>query len=208
MKNILIVGTGGLAHEFTSWFSDYYKIVGYLGLDHSEHSPSNLPGVLYKDLVTPNLVGTDLVVVAIGIPSVKARIYEKFTNLGFKFPSIIHPSSIVSDNLVVQEGVVISPNCVVSPNVTLNKLSYLNFCCGIGHNAVIGSFVQINPGSQLGGLSNIGEGTLVGSGSTVLQGVKVGAKATIGSGSVVFSKVDEGITVMGNPAKRVRTFES
>jgi len=50
--------------------------------------------------------------------------------------------------------------------------------------------------------------TLVGSGSTVLQGVRVGAKATIGSGSVVFSKVDEGITVMGNPAKRVRTFES
>ena len=50
--------------------------------------------------------------------------------------------------------------------------------------------------------------SLVGSGSTVLQGVRVGAKATIGSGSVVFSKVDEGITVMGNPTKRVRTFES
>ena len=95
----------------------------------------------------------------------------------------------------------------MSPNVTLKTLSCLNFCCGVGHDAVIERFVQINPGCQLGGSVNIGEGTLVGSGSTILQGVCVGAKATVGSGSVVFNRVADGATVLGNPAKRMRILE-
>jgi len=48
---------------------------------------------------------------------------------------------------------------------------------------------------------------LIGSGSTVLQGVRVGCKVTIASGSVVFSRVADGATMLGNPAKRMRSFE-
>jgi sugar O-acyltransferase (sialic acid O-acetyltransferase NeuD family) len=207
MKRILIIGTGGLAREFTSWSSEYFQITGYSSTNHTEHSQFNLPGTFYAGDVTPDSLGTDLAVLAIGSPSVKVRIYDKFSKLGFKFPSFIHPSSIVSDLADISEGVIISPNCVISPNVSLEKLAYVNFCCGIGHDAIVGSFAQINPGVQLGGFSKIGECVLVGSGATVLQGVSVGDGATIGSGSVVFSNVSELATVMGNPAKRMRAFE-
>ena len=208
MEKILIVGTGGLAREFSSWCSDYFQIVGYSSENITEHAEFNLPGIVHSGDVTPDEAGTDIVFVAIGTPSLKAKVYKQFSNLGFKFPSYIHPSSTVSDKANIGDGVIISPNCVVSPNVTLNRLVYVNFSCGIGHDTVVGNYVQINPGSQLGGFSKIGNSVLIGSGSIILQGITVGNEATVGSGSVVLSRVATGATVLGNPAKRMRAFET
>ncbi|MBY4947386.1 acetyltransferase [Cupriavidus respiraculi] len=207
MTDILVIGTGGLAREFTSAFADAVRIVGYASTNHDEHGQFGLPGTLFKGEVTPGLVGTASVVIAIGDPAVRRAIHHRLKPLGFVFPSLVHASSVVSERARLEEGVIVSPQCVVSPNVTLGALSYLNFCCGVGHDATVGRCVQINPGSQLGGFSEIGEGTLIGSGSTILQGVKVGARATVASGSVVFSEVPDDATVMGNPARRMRAFE-
>jgi sugar O-acyltransferase (sialic acid O-acetyltransferase NeuD family) len=213
MSKIIVVGTGGLAREFSSYFSEYLEhieILGFSSANRSEHAEFNLPGILFKQYpeeITPDIVDTSEVVIAIGNPAVKLRISEKLRKVGFTFPSIAHHTSIVSDRAIIEEGVVISPNCVVSPNVTLKAFTYVNFSCGIGHDAIIGRCVQINSGSQLGGFSKIGDGCLVGSGAVVLQGVTVGDNATIASGSVVFSRVSEGATMMGNPAKRMRAFE-
>jgi len=208
--DIVVAGTGGLAREFTSFFvdgSERIRILGYSSTNHVEHEQFKLPGQLFKGEISPSRVGTNNIVIAIGDPVVKQKIYEQLKPLGFKFPSLIHPSSVVSDRVVLEPGVVISPNCVISPNVTLKSFSYINFCCGIGHDAVIGNFVQINPGSQLGGFSSIGDETLIGSGTTILQGVNVGEKATVASGSVVFARVKDRAIVMGNPAKRMRALE-
>lgn len=207
MIEILVVGTGGLAREFTSSFAGSVRIVGYSSTNHAEHAEFGLPGTLFKGDIRPALVGTANVVIAIGDPAVRRAIHARLKPLGFSFPSLVHPSSVVSDRARLEEGVVVSPQCVVSPDVTLGALCYLNFCCGVGHDATVGRYVQINPGAQLGGFSVIGDGTLIGSGSTILQSVKVGAQATVASGSVVFSEVPDDATVMGNPARRMRAFE-
>jgi sugar O-acyltransferase (sialic acid O-acetyltransferase NeuD family) len=210
MKKIVIVGTGGLAREFSSYFSEYAKIVSIIGFSSTnleEHRLFSLPGKLFEGEITPEKVDTDEVVIAIGSPTVKKRITERLKNLGFAFPSFIHPSSVVSDRAIYGEGVIVSPNCTVSPNVELKDFCYLNFGVGVGHDATLGSFSQINPGVQLGGFSTVGDGTLIGSGSTVLQGVNIGSGVTIASGSVVFSRVADGAIMMGNPAKRMRAFE-
>lgn len=210
MKNIVIIGTGGLAREFLAQFStlsEKINVIGFSSTNALEHADFSLPGVLFGDNILPETIGTREAVIAVGNPAVRKSISNRLKSLGFIFPSFIHPSSIVSDRVFVGEGVVVSANCVVSPNVKLGDFSYLNFCCGVGHDATIGAYVQINPGSQLGGFCSVGEETLVGSGSTILHGVVVGAHATVGSGSVVFSTVKDGATVMGNPAKRMLAFE-
>jgi len=210
MKDILVVGTGGLAREFSSYFSGEsgnIRILGFASTNHAEHSEFKLPGVLFKDEITPDLVGTKDVVIAIGNPLVKKSYYERLKFKGFSFPTIVHPSSTISSRAVLQDGVVISPNCVISPDVRIETLSYLNFCCGVGHDVVVGSFVQVNPGAQLGGGVRVGDCSLIGSGAVVLQDVKVGEAATVGSGAVVFARVRDGATVMGNPAKHIRAFE-
>ena len=207
MDKILIIGTGGLAREFTSWFQDCFEIVGYSSKDHNDHSQFNLPGTAHNEDVTPELIGTNLAVLCIGNPVIKKQVFDKFSRAGFSFPSIIHHSSVNSDSASIQDGVVVAPNCVVSSNVKIGKLAYINFSCGIGHDAEVGDFVQINPGSQVGGKCKIGDQVLIGSNSTVLQGMSIGNLAVVASGAVIFSNVLDEVTVIGNPAKRIPDFD-
>lgn len=205
MDRLLIIGTSGLAREFTTWFCDGLEVVGYAGAD--PHAASGLGGRAFRDGVTPAEAGTDRAVVAVGDPALKARLHALYAERGFRFPTFVHPSAVVAPGAVLGEGVVISPQCVVSPGVRMGRLAYLNFCSSVGHDAEVGDFVEINPGSHLGGFSVIGAGTLVGSGATILDKVRIGSGCTVGSGSVVFGRVADGATVMGNPAKRMRAFE-
>lgn len=210
MKNIIIVGTGGLAREFASYFADNSKqvsIVGFLSKNTDEHKMFSLPGKLFEGEITPELAGTDCAVICIGNPTLKRMLSEKLRAEGFQFPNIIHPTSVVSDRVTFEEGVVVSPNCTVSPNVHLKDFSYLNFGVGVGHDATVGKFNQINPGAQLAGFTNIDDETTIGSGSIILQGVTIGKRVTIASGSVVYSNVDDEATMIGNPARRMRAFE-
>jgi sugar O-acyltransferase (sialic acid O-acetyltransferase NeuD family) len=207
MKKIIVIGTGGLAREFTAWFKGDFEIVGYSSTNRTEHASFGLPGKLFAESITPGSAGTDLAVVAIGSPAAKKTNYEKYKDLGFLFPTIVHSSSVISDSAKLSDGVVISPRCVISPNVSIGRLTYVNFCCGVGHDVTLGAYVQINPGAQLGGFTAVGEQVLIGSGSTVRERVSIGALATIASGAVVFGKVAEGATVLGNPARRMRAFE-
>lgn len=76
---------------------------------------------------------------------------------------------------------------------------------GVGHDTRFESYIQINPGVQIGGAVSVEEGVLIGSGSTIRRGLKIGKSSTVGSGLVVFAKVANGATVMGNPARRMRS---
>lgn len=207
MQKVVFIGSGGVAREVTSWARPLVDIAGYATLDATEHTKFALPGQPFPDDITPELAGTDLAVVAIGLPGVRRKLFDRLAAKGFRFVSLCHPSAVVADNVEIGEGSIICPLVNISPNVSLGRCSYINFCVGIGHDAVLGDFVQVNPGVQIGGFANIGSGVLVGSGATIREGVNVGDDARIGSGSVVLGKVRSDTTVMGNPAKRMRAFE-
>lgn len=50
---------------------------------------------------------------------------------------------------------------------------------------------------------HIGKGAYVGCGALIAPGKKIGDGATVGIGSVVVTNVKAGITVFGNPAKKL-----
>lgn len=209
--DILVIGAGGLAREFASYFCDGsqdLRVVGFSTLAHAERESFDRPEPLFfGDDITPAEAGTAHAVVALGNPFVKARLHQSLRQRGFTLPRFIHPSSVVSGRAELDEGVVVGPNSVVSPAVRIGALAYLNFCVGVGHDARVGAYSQLNPGVQIGGGSVIGEQTLVGSGAVILQELQVGERSTIGSGAVVLSRVASGATMLGNPAKRMRALE-
>lgn len=208
MNKLLFFGSGGVAREITSWARDQFAICGYATLAPDEHARFNLPGKAFADDVTPAQAGTDLAVIAIGLPNVRRKLAERLATAGFRFATLVHPSAVIASDVAMGDGTVICPLVNVSPNVKLGRQVMINFCVGIGHDAVVGDHSQINPGVQVGGFANIGEGVLVGSGSTIRETVKIGDRAIVASGSVVFAGVRPGVTVLGNPAKRMRAFES
>lgn len=206
----MVVGSGGLAREFSSFFSGQltdFSIVGFSTTNLDDHRNFSLPGKAFGQEISPDTVGTNNAVIAIGNPVVKKALSDKLRSSGFSFPSFRHPSSIISNSAQLGEGVVVSPNCVVSANAKLESFSYLNFGVGVGHDSIVGSFCQVNPGAQVGGSTRIGSQTLIGSGATVLPRLEIGELVTVGSGSVVLSNIPDNTTVLGNPAKRLQMFD-
>lgn len=200
--HVIIVGTGGLARELTSFFEDNLTISGYVSVNAEEHQKFQLPGRVYSDDITPDKAGTDKCVIAIGNPGLKEKMAENLEKRGFKFPCLIHPSA-VTGTTKFNDGVIISPNCTIGSDNAFGRFVYLNYMVGVGHDCVIGDYVQINPGAQIGGSTTIGNNVLVGSNATIREKLRVEDNSTIGFGSVVFNKIREGMTVIGNPAKRM-----
>ena len=204
--DIVVIGTGGLAREFSSFFSNEVNIVGFSSTNVNEFNDFSLSGKFFGSDINPEVVGTKYAVLAIGSPNAKRAVSTKLKGLGFEFPNLVHSSAVSATNPSdsISEGVIISPNCVIGSGVGFANHVYLNFMVGVWHDTRFESFIQVNPGVQIGGAVSVEEGVLIGSGSTIRQGLKVRKTSTVGSGSVVLSHVREGITVIGNPAKRLK----
>jgi maltose O-acetyltransferase len=127
----------------------------------------------------------------------------------------------------VGEGTVIRPPffCDFGTNISVGAGVFLNFNCvildvcavSIGEKTQIGPLVQIlaadhprDPASRSAGLEfgrpiTIGCNVWIGGGALIMPGVSVGDDAIIGAGSVVTRDVPPGATVVGNPARPVRS---
>jgi len=205
MKKILVIGTGGLAREFNTFFSKQVEIVGFSSKNKNEFIKFNMPSIFFDADINPDTVGTDMCVIAIGSPATKRKINENLKLKGFTFPNLIHSSCVADVKFSDKtEGVIISPNCTLASNIKFNSHVYINFNVGVGHDSAFHSYIQVNPGVQIGGFSTIESDVLIGSGAMIRQDLKVGQGATVGSGSVVVKNVSTGITVAGNPAKQIK----
>ena len=187
-KDVIILGAGGLAREFSSYFSEIINIIGFLTENPDDFKKYNLPGDLFSSLDKIENSPSKNLVIAIGSPKVKRSLYEKFKKKGFSFPILKHPSSIISESASFGEGVIISPFSIIGPNVNLGNCVYINYQVGVGHDSNIGSYTQINSGAQIGGSTHIKGDTLLGSNSTILQNTIIEKNITIGSGSIVLGK--------------------
>ena len=206
MEKVVVIGTGGLAREFSSFFSGLVEVVGFSSIDDKEYKKFHLPGKFFGGEISPDLVGTDNCVIAIGDPTTKDKVSQDLGLKGFQFPNLVHPSAVVAGDVLASEsnGVVISPNCTIGSNVIFGNHVYVNFMVGVGHDCVFDGYTQINPGAQIGGFTQIGSHVLIGSNSTVRQELLIETNATVGAGSVVFGRVRAGVTVLGNPARTLK----
>lgn len=92
-------------------------------------------------------------------------------------------------------------SCGSGGNTFLDKYVKLDALVHIGHDVQLYKNVEITAGSVIGGFVEIYEGGYVGINSVLRNRIIIGEKAFIGMGSVVTKSIDDGVTVVGNPAK-------
>jgi sugar O-acyltransferase (sialic acid O-acetyltransferase NeuD family) len=143
-------------------------------------------------------------VVAIGDPFVRSRLFDKLEERGALLPNL-NLLAIVRSRMTEWKGIVICPQSVVTAGVTLGRGVQINLHVTVGHDAEIGDFSTLCPNVNIGGHAHIGRHVFIGTGAVVLPRVKVGDRAVIGAGSIVNRDVPNGATVVGNPARVLRT---
>jgi UDP-3-O-[3-hydroxymyristoyl] glucosamine N-acyltransferase len=73
----------------------------------------------------------------------------------------------------------------------------------IAHNVSIGARTFLAAGAIVSGSVDIGVDVWVGPNATIIDYVSIGDGARVGIGSVVMRAVEPGVTVLGNPARRI-----
>jgi len=142
------------------------------------------------------------VVIAIGNNGIRKKIVEDNSN--FKFQTLIHPNSEISQRALLQEGTVVMAGVSINSEVRIGKHCIINTNASIDHDCIIADFVHVSPNVALAGNVQVGEGTHIGIGSSVIQGVQIGKWCTIGAGAVIIRDVPDYAIVVGNPGKIIK----
>jgi sugar O-acyltransferase (sialic acid O-acetyltransferase NeuD family) len=213
VSEIVIIGVGGMGREALAWLQDAGRGSDVLGfIDDASHAHgatiAGLPVVGPIDLLPDGLEsgrGTPGAVVAIGSPAVRLRVLDELAQRSVPLVTILHPTAIVGPRTSIADGAIICPRAFLSCDVSVGRGAIVNYGAMIGHDGVIGEAVFIAPGAHLAGNVTVGRCADVGIGASVIQGVAIGEHAVVGAGAVVIRDVEPGATVVGVPARPIRS---
>ena len=90
-----------------------------------------------------------------------------------------------------------------SANTLIDDYAKVDVLVHIGHDAHLHKNVEIAAGGIVGGFVEIHEHSYIGINSAIRNRKILGENCVIGMGSVVVKNIDESITVVGNPAKKL-----
>ena len=213
MNNLLIYGCGGLGLEILSYIkavhagktADKPIVSGFIDDNVASARLDDARAVWQNDYQV--YAGVDDapaglgVVIAIGDPSVRAKVYAKSVAAGLVPQTIVHPTAIVSPSASVEQGCVIAPFSFIGPFAKVGHNCIVNNYASIGHDATLGDSSVLSPYSTLNGSAVCGERSFLGTASVILVGKALGASSKLSAGSVLTSDTDDGALAVGNPAK-------
>lgn len=118
-------------------------------------------------------------------------------------PPLVHLHSWVSGFASVGAGAVVLGGVIVNNGARLGEASIANSSSIVEHDCAVGRGVHLSPGAVLCGGVQVGSGSWIGARAVVTPGVSIGSGCVVGAGGVVIRDVEDGCTVVGNPARPI-----
>lgn len=206
MKGLLIAGAGGhgkvvadAANAMKCW-----DMISFLDDHVGAEKVLDFPVLGGFNDAASLLADFPDIVVAVGDNVKRVTLINKFSQLGFNLPAVIHPSAVISPFSTIGLGTVIFAQTAVNPGASLGKGCIINTGATVDHDCAVDEGVHLSPGVHLAGEVKIGKNTWVGTGSSIIQQVSVGENVIIGAGSVIIKPVENNVTVAGVPGKVIK----
>mgnify|MGYP000953171023 FL=1 len=140
-------------------------------------------------------------VIAVGEPAARAFLLKRIEESGYKLATLVDPSVIVSPTAKIAPGCIVNAQSIVSANAIMEENCLLGFHVVVGHDAHLKKNTVVCPMATVGGGSIVGENTFIGLNSSMKERTNLGDNVIVGMGSMVFRSVEDGCTVLGNPAR-------
>lgn len=211
MKEIIVLGIGHTTPVFVELALDagftITSLYHYNGeLSHKTLYGFNVEGS-FDDLFNTDIQGKYFLL-TMGDMRIRRELTERILANGGLVPTIIHPSALVSRFAQIStNGVLIAPNCIVQADVEIGDGVVMRDSALVCHTTKIENYTFIGPKALVGAKMHLNEDVFVGQSALLVSGKvnEVGAQSVIGAGSVVTKPVKEYDTVVGNPAKVLKS---
>lgn len=211
MKKILILGSSGGCLDLLDLILDInmaskdYEILGFLddnlnyldGINYKIHGKFSDWKKFDENILFATAIGSQF--------NFRSRgdIIKKLGIPGNRFPTLIHPTSIISHGAKLSQiGVIIHAFCKISINVNISEHVLILPSTVVNHDSTIGRYSILNTATNIAGSVNIGESCYIGAGSKILPHVKVGDEVLLGAGSLLTRDATSNTLYYGHPAKR------
>ena len=209
MKDLYIVGAGGMGRELLNNILDIHMISGprWNIRGFLDDTPDPLAG---KECDYP-VVGSiqeyfprpnEVLVMGVADPAAKKKLASLLKGRGAVFDSVVHPHVNGGRHNVSGEGLVVYPGFGKSVNSRLGDFCTL-LSCSIGHDVSIGDYCTISGCCNIMGNVTLGRGVFMAGNAAIAPHVTVGDGAYLCLGSMVMKDVKPGDKVMGNPARAI-----
>lgn len=206
MKKMAIIGAGGHAKVVR----ELAEAIGYEIVCHIvPENEVNISKLYFSDFEFKNKFGSTDVLLANGIgsissPGVRKKVFESYSQEGFDFPVLTHPTSFVSKSANLGKGTVVMAGAIVQAEVKTGDNVILNSRSVIDHDCSIGSHTHVATGAVLSGGVVIGVDCHIGAGTTLRNNIKIEDNIIIGVGAVVVDDLSTIGTYIGVPAREMK----
>lgn len=208
--DVIIAGAGGHGRVVLDILraGGTHTVVGFLdaNLDLKGQVIAGVPVLGHLNLL-PKLIaaGVGGAIVAIGDNRVRRSYAQKLVAAGLELINAVHPSAVVSPTAALGRNIVVAAGAIVCTDARVADHAIVNTAAVVDHECEVGQAAHIAPGVRLAGRVWVGEGAFVGIGANVLPCLRVGEYSTVGGGALVRKDVPPGATVVGVPARVIKT---
>lgn len=134
----------------------------------------------------------------------RRRVQETFSEKGYQWLTLEHPSSLRAAGGIIEDGVQLMASVTVQPGYRFGAGVIVNTGAVVDHDCQLGEHVFVGPGAVLCGGVKTGRGVFIGAGAVILPQVEIGDDTIIGAGAIVTRSVKAGCMAVGNPARIVK----
>lgn len=202
-EKIIILGTCGHAKVIKELAETCgYEVIGFAGNGKPVGSRILDKKVLCATEDISNYTKeAENAVIAVIPNTVREKRAELVKSMGFKTPSLIHPSCVFSKSADVGKGTVVMAGTVINSDAYIGDFSIVNTGATVDHDCRIGDFCHISPGANLAGEVTVRDYTWIGVGAAVRECINIGKQVMIGGSAFVACDIEDGVTAIGVPAK-------
>lgn len=186
---LILLGSGGHAKVVLSTAQAMGKtVLGVCDPEFKNTSVSTWRGIKvlgddnYLENIDPSLIGLINGIGQVVGSSNRMKIFENFSEKGFFFPNIIHPTAFVDSSVKLSGGVQVMAGVVIQADCTIGKNTIINTQASVDHDCYISKHTHLAPGVTLCGSVKIYPNTFLGAGSIVLPGLSLGANSILAAG--------------------------
>jgi sugar O-acyltransferase (sialic acid O-acetyltransferase NeuD family) len=184
MKKIILVGGGGHCKSCIDVIENEnkYKIIGII--DKKKNFLLNYK-VFAESYLNKKLIKNNYAFVTVGQIKnykVRAKLFNRLKDLGFKMPYIISPSAYISKHAVIGQGTIVMHGAIVNAGAVVGNNCIINTNSLVEHDVVIGDHTHISTKATINGGVVIGSKVFVGSHSIIKDNISIGECSIVGAG--------------------------